>query len=117
MCLTLLTFLHLTSVEFDRAFHKITATDCDTVRPAAAPKAFGAMARQARLAERWQKDKRAEKWAFPYFSAPPYFCLRFTSAFCHHNSNFAFALWHKGRKLYSPWWGVFFQHETPVNIG
>jgi hypothetical protein len=46
---------------FDRAFHKITATDCDTVRPAVAPKAFRAMARQARPAERWQKDEGAEK--------------------------------------------------------
>jgi len=39
---------------FGPAFPKITATDCDAVRPAVAGTA---MARQACLAERWQKDE------------------------------------------------------------
>jgi hypothetical protein len=49
------------SFSISQAFPKITATDCDTVRPAVAPKAFGAMARQARLADGWQKDEPGRK--------------------------------------------------------
>jgi hypothetical protein len=50
---------------FGPAFPKITATDCDAVRPAVAATA---MARQACLAERWQKDKLGRKMGFPLFS-------------------------------------------------
>jgi len=46
---------------FGPAFPKITATDCDAVRPAVAATA---MARQACLAERWQKDKLGRKMSF-----------------------------------------------------
>jgi len=65
---------------FGPAFPKITATDCDAVRPAVAATA---MARQARPAERWQKDKFGRKMglfliflplhisAFPFTSSRP----------------------------------------------
>jgi hypothetical protein len=52
---------------FGPAFPNIAATDCDAVRPAFAPKAFGAMVRQACLAERWQKDERAKNELFLIF--------------------------------------------------
>jgi hypothetical protein len=40
----------------------------------------------------------------------------FTSVFCLHNSDFAFALWHKQEKAYTPWRDQFLKHETLVNI-
>jgi hypothetical protein len=65
---------------FGPAFSNIAATDCDAVRPAFAPKAFGATAGGLPGTEGWQKDKlggtpEAFGADFPAF---PYFCLQFT---------------------------------------
>jgi hypothetical protein len=59
--------------DFAPAFLQIAATGCNAVRPAVAPKAFGAMARQACLAEGWQKDKPGRKMGFSQFSRPSIF--------------------------------------------
>jgi hypothetical protein len=56
--------------DFVRAFLQIAATGCDAVRPAVAATA---MARQACLAEGWQKDKPGRKMGFSQFSRPSIF--------------------------------------------
>jgi hypothetical protein len=74
---------------FDRAFHRITATDCDTVRPSFALKGFGAAAGRLAGAEGWQKDKPGRKMGFPWFFRHSIFPPETTSAFVRLFHNFS----------------------------